>query len=137
MAAPGVEPGMTTIDLGRPLSGDVVELILADHRRFEDLLRKLRNDTSDREAVRAAFSTLHVAHAEAEEKFVYPALRKKSSVTEHEAEHGKEEHAEGTDYRVIVRHGSEADRDKHERLGFFDGWGSVTDALAALSEAEA
>ncbi|MBL5975406.1 MAG: polyketide cyclase [Candidatus Leucobacter sulfamidivorax] len=47
------------------------------------------------------------------------------------------EHAEGTDYRVIVRHGSEADRDKHERLGFFDGWGSVTDALAALSEAEA
>ena len=102
MAAPGVEPGMTTIDLGRPLSGDVVELILADHRRFEDLLRKLRNDTSDREAVRAAFSTLHVAHAEAEEKFVYPALRKKSSVTEHEAEHGKEEHAEGTEALLAV-----------------------------------
>ena len=29
---------MTTIDLGRPVQGDVVDLILDDHRRFEDLL---------------------------------------------------------------------------------------------------
>jgi len=33
---------MTAIDLGRPVQGDVVELILDDHRRFEALLRDLR-----------------------------------------------------------------------------------------------
>ncbi len=68
---------MTTIDLGRPQPGDVVDLILDDHRRFEALLRELRNFEADRDAVRKAFSTLHVAHAEAEEKDVYPTLRKK------------------------------------------------------------
>jgi uncharacterized protein YndB with AHSA1/START domain len=46
------------------------------------------------------------------------------------------EHPEGTDYRVVVRHGDPADRDRHEELGFFEGWGSVTNALAALAESE-
>lgn len=45
------------------------------------------------------------------------------------------DHAEGTDYRVTVRHGDPADRDRHEELGFFDGWGAVTASLAALVEA--
>jgi uncharacterized protein YndB with AHSA1/START domain len=47
------------------------------------------------------------------------------------------QHAEGTDYRAIVRHGDPKDRDRHEALGFFDGWGSVTEALAALVESGA
>jgi hemerythrin superfamily protein len=93
---------MTTIDLGRPLQGDVVELILDDHRRFETLLRDLRDSSSDRDAVRRAFAALHVAHAEAEEKFVYPKLRKKRAVGEHEAEHGEEEHAEGNEALLAV-----------------------------------
>jgi len=46
------------------------------------------------------------------------------------------DHADGTDYRVVVRHGDPADRDRHEELGFFDGWGSVTAALAAAAEEE-
>jgi hemerythrin superfamily protein len=85
----------TSIDLGRPIQGDVVELILADHRRFETLLRDLRDSSSDRDAVRHAFATLHTAHALAEERHVYPKLRTQHAVTEHEAEHGEEEHAEG------------------------------------------
>jgi hemerythrin superfamily protein len=93
---------MTTIDLGRPVSGDVVELILDDHRRFESLLRDLRDSSNDRDAVRHAFATLHVAHAEAEEKFVYPKLKRKRAVGEHEAEHGKEEHAEGHEALLAV-----------------------------------
>jgi hemerythrin superfamily protein len=93
---------MTAIDLGRPVSGDVVELILDDHRRFETLLRDLRDSTSDRDAVRHAFATLHVAHAEAEEKYVYPKLRRKHAITEHEAEHGEEEHAEGHEALLAV-----------------------------------
>lgn len=47
------------------------------------------------------------------------------------------EHPEGTDYRVTVRHGDPADRTHHEQLGFFEGWGTVTEALAALAESGA
>jgi hypothetical protein len=92
----------SSIDLGRPLSGDVVDLILDDHRRFEGLLRQLRDSTSDRDAVRRAFAALHVAHALAEEEHVYPALRRKKAVGEHEAEHGEEEHAEGNEALLAV-----------------------------------
>jgi hypothetical protein len=93
---------MTTIDLGRPVQGDVVDLILDDHRRFEALLRDLRDSSSDRDAVREALSALHVAHAIAEEKHVYPKLRRKGAVGEHEAEHGQEEHAEGHEAMLAV-----------------------------------
>jgi hypothetical protein len=92
----------TPIDLGRPVSGDVIDLILDDHRRFEALLRDLRDSTSDRDAVRKALAALHVAHAEAEEKHVYPQLRRKDAITDHEAEHGEEEHAEGHEAMLAV-----------------------------------
>jgi len=92
----------TSIDLGRPVSGDVIDLILDDHRLFESLLRDLRDNSLDRDAVRQAFATLHVAHAEAEEKYVYPKLRRKDAISEHEAEHGQEEHAEGHEALLAV-----------------------------------
>jgi hemerythrin superfamily protein len=90
------------IDLGRPAEGDVVDLILQDHRRFEDLLRRLRDSSDDRDAVRRAFARLHVAHAVAEEERVYPSLRRKDAIDEHEAEHGEEEHAEGHEALLAV-----------------------------------
>src|SRR5688572_27165173 len=93
---------MTIIDLGRPTQGDVIDLILEDHRRFEALLRELRDSTADRDAIRRAFSALHVAHAVAEEKHVYPQLRRTGAVGEHEAEHGEEEHAEGNEALLAV-----------------------------------
>ncbi|MFI7675086.1 hemerythrin domain-containing protein [Actinophytocola sp. NPDC049390] len=83
------------LDLHRPVAGDVIDLILADHRLFEELLRALRDASSDRDQVRAALAAVLVAHAEAEEKYVYPKLRKRDAVGEEEAEHGEEEHAEG------------------------------------------
>jgi hypothetical protein len=82
-------------ELERPVSGDVVDLILADHRTFEDLLRQLRDSTADRDAVRRTLATLHVAHAEAEELNVYPELRSDEAITEGEEVHGAQEHAEG------------------------------------------
>ena len=91
-----------TLDLGRPGDGDVLDLILDDHRRFESLLRELRDSSSDRDAVRRALATLHVAHAEAEEQHVYPTLRKRDAIDEHEAEHGEEEHAEGHQAMLAV-----------------------------------
>lgn len=92
----------TPIELGRPVSGDVIELILDDHRRFETLLRQLRDSSTDRDAVRQAFAALHVAHAEAEETHVYPTLRKKHAIGEHEEHHGHEEHAEGNERLLEV-----------------------------------
>ncbi len=52
--------------------------------------------------MRHAFATLHVAHAESEEKHVYPKLRRKDAIDEHEAEHGEEEHAEGHEALLAV-----------------------------------
>jgi hypothetical protein len=92
----------TLLDLGRPIVGDVIELILDDHRRFEALLRQLRNSSSDREAVRQAFAAVHVAHAEAEEKYVYPKLRKERAIDDQEKQHGEEEHAEGNEALLAV-----------------------------------
>ena len=99
--------------LARPTEGDVLDLILDDHRRFEALLRELRDSSSDRDAVRRAFSALHVAHAEAEEAKVYPTLRRKDAIDEHEAEHGEEEHAEGHQALLAVL---EADRPEGEEF---------------------
>jgi hemerythrin superfamily protein len=86
---------MSDYEIPRPVSGDVLELILDDHRRFEDLLRECRRTDTDRAAARAALSEILVAHATAEEEKVYPTLRRRAEdITEHEAEHGEEEHAE-------------------------------------------
>lgn len=47
------------------------------------------------------------------------------------------DHPDGTDYRVRVRHGDPETRDLHEKIGFAEGWSTVTAQLAALTEAEA
>jgi uncharacterized protein YndB with AHSA1/START domain len=44
------------------------------------------------------------------------------------------DHPDGTDYRVIVRHGDPAARARHQELGFADGWVSVTEQLAGTVE---
>ena len=85
---------MTSIDIPRPDGGDVVDLILADHRLFEDLLHLLRDTTQDRAAVRAALADVLVAHAEAEELHVYPNLVRKRAVEEEEVDHSEHEHLE-------------------------------------------
>lgn len=43
-------------------------------------------------------------------------------------------HTDGTDYLAIVRYADPQARAKHEELGFYEGWGAVTEALANLSE---
>ena len=63
-----------------------------------------------------------------------PAMPEPVSMT---AEIVMRDHPDGTDYRVLVRHGDPAARDRHEELGFFDGWGTVTDQLASLAERSA
>ena len=88
---------MTDLYIPRPTAGDVVDLILDDHRLFEDLLRQLRDATADREAARAALAAVLIAHGEAEEAEVYTALVRKDAIGTDEAEHGEHEHAEGNE----------------------------------------
>ncbi|MGH6643008.1 MAG: SRPBCC family protein [Bradyrhizobium sp.] len=47
------------------------------------------------------------------------------------------DHAEGTEYVSYAMHRNRADRDKHEEMGFHDGWGTVAAQLAALVETRA
>ena len=47
------------------------------------------------------------------------------------------DHPDGTDYRIVVRHGDADSRARHEELGFADGWGAVADQLAAEAEVAA
>jgi hemerythrin-like domain-containing protein len=77
--------------------GDVVEIILADHRWFEEALRELRDVQSDRSAVLADLATVLIAHAEAEESKVYPALRNKDAIDSEEVKHSEHEHDEGNE----------------------------------------
>jgi hemerythrin-like domain-containing protein len=91
MSNPG-PGGASAID-----TSDVVELILADHREFERLFRALRNREEDRAARLSELADLLVAHAEAEEREVYPTLMEKAPEEEEEIEHGWEEHAEGNE----------------------------------------
>jgi uncharacterized protein YndB with AHSA1/START domain len=44
------------------------------------------------------------------------------------------DHPQGTDYLAHVMHKSNADRNMHEQMGFYDGWGTVAEQLARLVE---
>ncbi len=93
------------------MAGDVVDLILQDHRKFESLLRDIRNVEADRAAALVELAAVLVAHAEAEEKVVYPELRRKDAVDQEEVEHSEEEHAEGHDALLAVLEVSDPDAD--------------------------
>lgn len=47
------------------------------------------------------------------------------------------DHAEGTDYCARALHGDRATRDRHEELGFHDGWNTCIAQLAAIAEKRA
>ena len=89
---------MTDLYLPRPTTGDVVDLILDDHRLFEDLLRQLRDATADREAARGALAAVLIAHGEAEEAEVYPQLVRKDAIERPtRPSTARSEHAEGNE----------------------------------------
>ena len=47
------------------------------------------------------------------------------------------DHPAGTDYVAHVMHKNNADRNMHEEMGFYDGWGTVVAQLAKLVERQA
>ncbi len=106
---------MSDYEIPRPVSGDVLEVILDDHRLFEHLLRECRRTDADRAAAREALAEILVAHATAEEEKVYPTLRRKAEdITAHEAEHGEEEHAEITEALLAFLRCAGTDTQKYD-----------------------
>ncbi|WP_329034848.1 hemerythrin domain-containing protein [Streptomyces sp. NBC_00178] len=99
---------------------DVVAEILADHRSMEELLRRMRSVEEDRRAALNEFAALLIAHGEAEEAEVYPALKRFRDVDDEEIEHGKEEHHEGNEALLALMEvrdvGSDAWDEKLEEL---------------------
>ncbi|MGH9439718.1 MAG: SRPBCC domain-containing protein [Terriglobia bacterium] len=49
------------------------------------------------------------------------------------AEINMEPFADGTGYRALVRHRNPEDREKHEEMGFFPGWGTYLTQLEELA----
>jgi uncharacterized protein YndB with AHSA1/START domain len=47
------------------------------------------------------------------------------------------DHLDGTEYTATAMHRNGADREKHEQLGFHDGWGTVARQLAEFVESRA
>lgn len=44
------------------------------------------------------------------------------------------DHPDGTDYTAIARHRNAADAQKHEEMGFSQGWGTVATQLEAFAQ---
>ncbi len=44
------------------------------------------------------------------------------------------DHPEGTEYRVVARHPDEETAQRHEAMGFSQGWGTAADQLGRLAE---
>ncbi|SDJ35690.1 hemerythrin domain-containing protein [Streptomyces indicus] len=98
----------------------VVELILDDHRRMEELFHRMRNVEEDRGKALREFADLLIAHGEAEEAEVYPALKRFRDIDNEEVQHGVKEHAEGNEALLALLEvpvvGSEDWDEKLEKL---------------------
>lgn len=75
------------------MTGDVVDLIMQDHREVERLFGELRNRPEKRPNLLPVLTTLLTAHSRAEEAEVYPVARTEAGETE-EVAHSQSEHAE-------------------------------------------
>ncbi|WP_328988896.1 hemerythrin domain-containing protein [Kribbella sp. NBC_01245] len=75
------------------MAGDVVELIMQDHREVERLFDELKKHPEKRPNLVPVLTTLLTAHSRAEEAEVYPAAKDEAGETE-EVAHSQEEHVQ-------------------------------------------
>ncbi len=74
------------------VQGDVVDLIMQDHREFERLFEELRSSPEKRPSLVPVMLTLLTAHERAEEAEVYPRARANGGAED--VEHSQKEHLE-------------------------------------------
>jgi hemerythrin superfamily protein len=99
---------------GETDSRDVVDLILDDHREMERLFRALRNRDENRQARLRELADLLVAHAEAEEREVYPVLKREAPEEREEIAHSYEEHDDGHEALAALQEVSDGDQEIFE-----------------------
>jgi hemerythrin superfamily protein len=75
------------------VAGDVVELIMTDHREVERLFDELRDEPQKRPNLLPVLTTLLTAHSRAEEAEVYPVAAGEAGEAE-EVAHSQEEHVQ-------------------------------------------
>jgi hemerythrin superfamily protein len=75
------------------VAGDVVDLIMQDHREVERLFTELQNSPEKRPNLVPVLTTLLTAHSRAEEAEVYPVAKDEAGETE-EIAHSQDEHAQ-------------------------------------------
>lgn len=121
--APRQEP-VSKVGIPMPERGDVTDLILADHRSFEEMLHHLRDITQDRAQILGRLSALLVAHAEAEEREVYPRLRHRDAIDTDEERHSEHEHDEGHEALLAL-----LEIEDPEAAGFLDAVEELSEKL--------
>ncbi len=75
------------------MDGDVVDMIMQDHREVERLFQELKSAPDKRPLLVPTLTSLLVAHSRAEEAEVYPVARDEAGESE-EVAHSQEEHAQ-------------------------------------------
>ena len=71
---------------------DIVEIIKEQHRQVEELLTQAEEEGSDRAALMQEVARMLLPHSEAEESFVYPAIRDLATDQDDEVKDGVTEH---------------------------------------------
>lgn len=71
---------------------DVVDVIKAQHRKIDELLEQAQSEGADIAALLQQVSELLLPHSEAEESFVYPAIREREQKEAGEVKDGVAEH---------------------------------------------
>jgi hemerythrin superfamily protein len=111
------------------VSGDVVDLIMADHREVERLFEELKRHPEQRPLLVPVVSALLVAHSRAEEAEVYPVAKSEAGEIE-EVAHSQHEHEEAEELLVKL---AEADP---ESPGFDVALKKLVDAVTHHVEEE-
>ena len=75
------------------MDGDVVDMIMQDHREVERLFQELQSSPDKRPLLVPTLTSLLTAHSRAEEAEVYPVARDEAGESE-EVAHSQEEHAQ-------------------------------------------
>jgi len=107
-----------TLGTGHPVTPsqimgeDVIDVLLEDHREFEQMLASLRSGRHHRLA--GVLSAALIRHGIAEEEYVYPALRDHAADGDRVADRGMAQHAQlaETIQQLDTAHASDADRQR-------------------------
>jgi hemerythrin-like domain-containing protein len=88
---------------------DVIDVLLEDHREFEQLLARLRSDCH--RSLTGVLAAALIRHGIAEEEYVYPTLRDHAVDGDRVADRGMAQHAQiaETIQQLDTPHGSESE----------------------------